>query len=64
MERNFDVIIFILKYSFLRKPRVAISVDIIKIVTMFIETMYRDSKEVKRKRNYISKCNLYLHFLI
>ena len=64
MKRNFDVIIFILKYSFLRKPRVAISVDIIKIVTMFIETMYRDSKEVKRRRNYTSKCNLYLHFLI
>ena len=35
----------------LRKPRVAIFADIIKIVTMFIATIFKDSKKVKRIRN-------------
>ena len=48
----------------LRCPRVAIFADIIKIVTMFIKTISKDSKIVKRIRSYVSKCNLYLYFLI
>ena len=48
----------------LRRPRVAIFADIIKIVTMFIKTIFKDSKKIKRIRNYVSKCNLYLYFSI
>ena len=48
--------------SILRKPRVAIDANIIKIVSMFTKTIFKNSKEVK-KRNYISKCNAYSVFL-
>ena len=48
----------------LRKPRVEILVSIIKVVTVFIKTIFKDSKKVKRIRNYVSKCNLFLYFLI
>ena len=44
-------------------PRVTIFADI-KIVTIFVKTIFKDSKKVKRIRNYVSKCNLHLHFLI
>ena len=64
MDRNYDIITFISKYFFLRKPGVAIFADSIKIVTMFIKTIIKDSRKVKRIRNYISKFNLYLYFLI
>ena len=30
---------------------------------MFIKTFFKDSKKIKRNRNYASKCNLYLYFL-
>ena len=43
---------------FLRRPRVTIFADIIKITTMFIKTIFKDSKYVKRIRNYISTWNL------
>ena len=59
MDRNYDVIIFTL-----RSPRVAISADIIKVEAMFIKTIFKDSKKVKRIRNYVSKCSLYVCFLI
>ena len=48
----------------LRRPRIAIFLDIIKIVTMFIKTIFKDSKNVKRLRNYALKCNLYVNFFI
>ena len=48
----------------LRRPRVTNFADIIKIATMFIKTTVKDSQKVKRIRNYVSKCNLYLYFLI
>ena len=47
MGRNYDVVTFISKYLFLRRPRVAIFVDIIKIVTMFVKTIRKDSKTLK-----------------
>ena len=47
----------------LRKPGVAIVADISKIVTMFIKKIFKDLRKVRRIRNYISKCNLYLYFL-
>ena len=36
-------------------PQVAIFADIIKIVTMFIKKIFKESKKVKRIKNYISK---------
>ena len=35
----------------LRRPRVAIFANIIKVVTMFIEKISQDSRKVKRIRN-------------
>ena len=46
------------KTLILRRSGAAIFADIIKIVTMFIETIFKDSIKVKRIRNYVSKCNL------
>ena len=48
----------------LRRPGVALFVDIIKIVTRFIKQIYKDLRKAKRIRNYVLKCNLYLYFLI
>ena len=48
----------------LRRPDVAIFADIIKIVTIFIKTTLKDSRKIRRIRNYVSKWNLYLYFLI
>ena len=47
MDRNYDVIAFIL-----RKLRVASFTDIIAIATMFIKKTLKDSKKVERTRNY------------
>ena len=47
----------------LKRPWVAIFGDIIKIVTMFIRTILKDSGKVRRVRNYVSKWNLYLYLL-
>ena len=44
--------------------RVANFADIIKIATMFIQKTFKDSKTVKAIRDYILKCNFYMHFLI
>ena len=59
VDRNYDAITFNL-----RRPKVAIFTDIIKIAIMFIKTILKDSKKVKRIGSYISKFNLYLYFLI
>ena len=58
-RQNFFLNIFVL-----RKPGVAIFADNIKIVTMIIKATLKDSRKVRRIRNYVSKWNLYLHFLI
>ena len=50
--------------NILRRPGVAIFADIIKVITMFIKKIFQDSRKVKRIRNYVPKCNLYLYFLI
>ena len=47
----------------LRRHRVVIFADIIKIVTMFIKKIIKDPRKVKRIRNYVSKSNLHLYFL-
>ena len=45
-------------------PGVAILADIIKIVTMFVKIIIKDSRIVKGIRNYVSKSSLYMCFLI
>ena len=47
----------------LRRPTVANFADIIKIPTIIKKT-FKDSKKVKRIRNYMFKCNLYLYFVV
>ena len=64
MDRNYDTVTFILKYPFFEKAWRGIFNDIIEIVTMFIKTTIKDLGKVKRVRNYVSKSNLYLYFLI
>ena len=48
----------------LRRSKVAIFAEIIKIVIIFIKTIFKDSRKLIRNRNYVSKCNLYLYFVI
>ena len=48
----------------LRRPEVVIFADIIKIRTMFIKTITKDSRKAKRIRDYVSKSNLYVYFLM
>ena len=64
MDINNDVINFISKYFILSRPGIASFADIIKIVTFFIKKISKDSRKVKRIRNFVSKCNLYMYFLI
>ena len=57
-------VIPLFQYIFiLKRPRVAIFADTIKMVTMFIKTIFKDSKKAKRIRNYVLICNLYIYFL-
>ena len=65
MGRNFDVTTFISKELYLKKTLGAATfVDFIKIVPMFIKTIFKESKKVKRIRNYVSSCYLYLYFFM
>ena len=45
LERNYVVITFIQKSIPLKKPRVAIFADMIKILTIFIKNICKDSKK-------------------
>ena len=64
MDRSYDVIRF-QNTSNLARPSAANFDNIIKVAaTMAIEITFKDSKKVKRIRNYILKCNLNLYFLI
>ena len=64
MDRNYDVITFFSRDLILRRFRVAIFADIIKIITMLFKTIIKDPRKVKRIRNYASKPNLHLYFLM
>ena len=64
MDRSYDVITNFSKYLYLKKAYSSLFADIIKIVTMFTKTIFKNSKKVKRTRNYVPKWNLYLLFLI
>ena len=63
MDRNYDVNLFF-KKAFFKKTWVAIFADIIKIVIIFIKTILKDSRKVRRIRNYESKWNVYPYFSI
>ena len=52
------------KHLYFKKAEIAIFADIIKILTTLIITVYKNWKNVKINRNYVSKCNLYPYFLI
>ena len=47
MNRNYYIVTFISKSLYFKSPRVAIFADIIKIVAMFIKTIFKDSKIVR-----------------
>ena len=67
MDKNYDIIAFFSKNFYFKKGKGAIFPDIIKIVTMFIKATLKGSKQVRRNRNYVPKCesmNLHLYFLI
>ena len=64
MDKNYDVITFISKCVYFKKAGVANFAGIIKIVTMFIKKILKDSRKLRRIRNYVSKCNLYHYSLI
>ena len=64
MDKDYDVITFISKYVYFKKPGVANFAGIIKIVTMFIKKIFKDSRKFRRIRNYVSKCSLYHYSLI
>ena len=64
MDRNYDVITLFKNTVILRRPGVAIFADIIKIITRFIKKIFKVSGKVKRIRNYVSKWDLCLYFLI
>ena len=53
MDINYDVIIFFQNTLILRRPGVTIFADIIKIVTMFVKTIIKAPRKVKRIRNYV-----------
>ena len=64
MDRDYDVITIFQYILTLRRSGVFIFADIIKIVTMFIKIITKDSRKVKGIRKYVSKSNLYVCFLM
>ena len=48
----------------LRSPRVANFADIIIIAAMIIKKTFKESNKVRSIKNYISKCNLDMHYLL
>ena len=63
MDRNYDAMSSFQNTFILRRPGVAIFADIIKILTIFIKTIFKDSRKVRRIRNYVSKCKIYLYLI-
>ena len=62
MNSNYDVITFILEYFILKRLRVTNFADIIKIATLFIKILIKNSNKIKRVINYTLKYDLYLYF--
>ena len=58
MDRNYDVIVLILKYIYFKEAWGSQFVDMIKIEITF------NSMTFKRITSYVLRCKLYLYFLI
>ena len=56
MNRNYDVITFNL-----RRLRVGNFAGSINIAAAFIKKIFKDSRKIKRIRNYVLKCNFCLY---
>ena len=52
MDRNHDLKTIISKYFYFKQAW-SNQIDIIKIATMYIKTTFKNSKKVKRIRNYV-----------
>ena len=59
MDGNYDVTTFTSQYLYFKKAWSSQFVEIIKIVTIFIRTIFKDPNKVAITENYVSKCNLY-----
>ena len=55
MDSNYDVITFILEYFILKRLRLTNFADIIKIATLFIKILIKNSNKIKRVINYTLK---------
>ena len=65
MDRSYDDITIIWKYLYhVWRLRVSNFADIVKIASTVIKKTLKDSEKLKSIRDYVLKCNLYLHFLI
>ena len=64
LDRNYDVKNFILKYLYFKKTWSNHFADIMKIVIIFIRTIFKDLNNVKTIENDASECTLYLYFWI
>ena len=64
LDRDYDVITFISKYLNFKKTYSSQFCCIIKFISMFIKTIFKSSKKLKRVTEYLLKCNLYYVFLV
>ena len=53
MDKNYDIITFISKFLYLQKALSSQFAGIITIATMFIKTIFKDSKEIKMQSKSI-----------
>ena len=60
---NYDVIVFISKYLFLRNAGVNNFAEVIKIFVIFVKKILKESRKVEIIRSYVTKYNLCLYFL-
>ena len=63
MDKNYYVKTFISNTFLLRRVGIASSTGIIKIATMFIEIIFKDSTKIKRIRKKILKTQFLFVFL-
>ena len=61
MDINCDVITYVSKNLNLRRPGVAIFAEIIKIVTMFIKTIFKDSIQDKKELKIMYQNSIYIY---
>ena len=64
MHINYDDINFISKYLYFKRAWGSHFCWHHKIVTFFIKTIFINSRKVKRIRNFVSKCSLFMHGVI